>query len=75
MTHIELKTIQGESWIMHKDNIKAVNIVNTPDAFIEEWKKEKVVIITSTELNEQDNKPWQFMVANTYSELIKKLTK
>lgn len=74
MTHLKLTTIHGESWLMHKDNIKSVNEVNTPDAFIESWKKDKVVIITSTELNDKDQKPWQFMVSNTMSELTLQLT-
>lgn len=70
-THVKLTTIHGESWFMHKDNIKAVNLVTTPDQFMEDWKKEKVVLITSTEINQTDGKnaPWQFMVANTMEEL------
>jgi hypothetical protein len=74
-THVKLTTIHGDSWIMHKDNIKAVNYVNTPDEWIETWKKDRVVLVTSTELNPEDNKPWQFMVAETFEELTKTLTK
>lgn len=65
-THIEFTTIHGEKWIMHKDNVKSINLVNTPNQFIEDWNHDKVVIVTSTEINEADSKPWQFMVSDTY---------
>lgn len=73
MTHIELKTIHGDAWIMHKDNVKNVSLVNTPDAFLEQWPHEKVVILTSTELNPEDQKPWQFMVSNKYTDIRNQL--
>jgi len=73
-SHIEFKTIHGESWIMHRDNVKAITVVDTPDQFIEEYKHEKVVMVTSTEVNEKDGKPWQFMVSNTYQSILKILT-
>lgn len=75
MTHIELKTIHGECWIMHRDNVKAVNLIPTPTEHREAWPHERVVLVTSTELTEKDGKPWQFMVGDTYQSLLKRLCK
>lgn len=72
-SHVEVKTIYGETFIMHRNNIKVITLNDTPEHFKDDWKKPQVCIITSYELNKEGN-PLQLMVANSYSSLKKLLT-
>lgn len=70
-THILLKTIQGEQWLLHKDNIRSCVIVDTPD-FVEEWGKPKVTLVTTLETDEK-GKPIQILIGNDFSDISMEL--